>query len=138
MLSGPDFTSISRKGIDPSVLGSSAVNCMLGSMEMMCSKNCVLWSVFWMKKVSSTYLFHSLGRSVAVLMALVSNHSMKRLASNVTNGWPHGCYILLLLTPYLGSGSRCFETELHVIWWCGEQIWMFLCEVVCPVPTCIW
>ena len=38
-LSGLGETKMSRNGMDPSVLGNSAVNCLGGSMELMCHKN---------------------------------------------------------------------------------------------------
>ena len=60
VLSGPGGTKMSKIGMDPLVLGTSAVNCLCGSVELMCYMNCCLCSVFWMKKVSSTYLSHNL------------------------------------------------------------------------------
>ena len=35
MLSGPGVTKVSRNGMEPLLLGTFAVNCMCGSMELM-------------------------------------------------------------------------------------------------------
>ena len=48
--------SISKKGMDPSSLWSSLVNCMCSAMELMCSKNSLLCDDLILVKVSSTYL----------------------------------------------------------------------------------
>ena len=61
MLSGPGVTKVYRKGIDPLMLVTSAMKCICESMKLMYCKNCSLCSVFWMIKVSSTYLSHSFG-----------------------------------------------------------------------------
>ena len=45
MLSGPGVTKVSKNGMDPLVLGTSAVNCMCGPMELMCCENCWLCSL---------------------------------------------------------------------------------------------
>ena len=80
VLSGPGETKVSMKGMNLLLLGTSVVNCMCGSMELMCCKNCWLCSAYWMTKVSFTYLCQRLGGLVAVLMALDSNCSINRLA----------------------------------------------------------
>ena len=69
MVAQPGVTMLSKNGMD--LLGISAVNCMCGSMGLMCCKNCWLFSGFWMTKVLCTYLSHSFDGWVAVLMALV-------------------------------------------------------------------
>ena len=70
------------------MLGTSAVNYMFGSKKLMCSKNHCLCSVFWMIKVLSICLNHSLGRFDAELMTLVSKPSMKRLTTMGLMGEP--------------------------------------------------
>ena len=61
VLLGPGVTLVSRKGMEPSVPGSSTVNCMLGSCELTCCSSCWLCSAFWMTRVLSTNLSHRLG-----------------------------------------------------------------------------
>ena len=80
ILLGPWETRVSKKGKTPLSLGFSMVSWMWGSMEVMCWRNCWLWSACWMTKVSSTYPSQSLGRFGAVLMALDLNSSMNWLA----------------------------------------------------------
>ena len=53
---GPGVTLSSRNGIEPSDPGSSMVNCMSGSCELMCCSSCWLCSAFWMTRVSSINL----------------------------------------------------------------------------------
>ena len=100
LLLGPVVARVSLNGRDPLVLGSSAVNCMCCSMQLRCCRNCCLCSAFWITKVSSTYLYHTLGGYVAVLMAYISNSSMKRLATMglmgepmVAHESPHNTYL---------------------------------------------
>ena len=50
-------TRVSRKGRAPSALVFSAVNWIFSSILFKCWKNSSLCAVFWMTKVSSTYLF---------------------------------------------------------------------------------
>ena len=57
------------------------MNCMLGSIELMCCRNIWQFSAFWMSKVSSTYPSHIFGGLVAVLMSLISYTSMNRLVT---------------------------------------------------------
>ena len=45
-------TKVSKKGIDPSALGVSAVNLMFGSIELICWRNSS-WCCSWMTKVAS-------------------------------------------------------------------------------------
>ena len=80
VLLGPGVTLVSRKGMNPSVPGSSTVNCMLGSCELMCCSSCWLCSAFWMTRVSPTNLRHKVGGWRAGWRALASNSSMNRLA----------------------------------------------------------
>ena len=61
VLLGPGLTFVSINGMEPSVPGSSTVNCMLGSCELMCCRNCWLCSASLMIRVSSTNLTHRLG-----------------------------------------------------------------------------
>ena len=74
--SSSGVTSISRKGMDPSSLVSSQVNCIFGFMEFKCSRKLSLLFFLMIVKVSSTYLFHRMGGVVEVLMACFSNSSM--------------------------------------------------------------
>ena len=47
VFSDPWETKVCKKGMDPSLLGTSMMNCMCGSMELMCCKNCWLYSACW-------------------------------------------------------------------------------------------
>ena len=67
--------------MDPLLLGTSAVNCICGSMELM---QCACW----MTKVSSTYLSQSLGGLVVVLMTLDSDSYINRFATMWLIGQP--------------------------------------------------
>ena len=58
-------TNVSRNGMEPSSLGSSVVNLMEGSKDMICCCS--------MTKVSSTYLFHNLGGSQLMLRLCVQS-----------------------------------------------------------------
>ena len=86
--SSSGMINISKKGIEPSALGSSYVKRMLSLMELMCSRKASL-SAFWMMvKVSSTNLFQILGVDGAVARAFVSRSSMNRLATMGLSGDP--------------------------------------------------
>ena len=80
VLSGSGVTRGCRKGMDRYGLISSVMNWIWGSMEVICSRNWVLCSIFWLTKVLSTYLLHSLGVR-DVLTALISKSSMNRIAT---------------------------------------------------------
>ena len=60
-------------------VGTSVVNCIFGSTDVMWHKACWLCYACWMKKAPSTYLSQSLGGLGKVVMALDSNSSMNRL-----------------------------------------------------------
>ena len=60
VLLGSGVTLVSRNGMEPSDPGSSTVNCMLGSSQLMYCSSCWLCSAFWMTRVSSTNLSHRL------------------------------------------------------------------------------
>ena len=60
---------MSRKGMDPSLLTSSQVNLMSGSMELRCCMKLFLFFFLMMVNVSSTNLFHKAGGVDDVLMA---------------------------------------------------------------------
>ena len=47
VLSEPRETRVSRKGKAPSWFGSSVVNCMCGSCELMCCDVIFLWAACW-------------------------------------------------------------------------------------------
>ena len=57
----PGVTSISKKGMAPSSLWFSAVNCICWSMELRYSRNPSFWDDCKMVNVSSTNLFHRTG-----------------------------------------------------------------------------
>ena len=67
---------MSRKGSDPSGPGSSVVNWMLLSTELMWVRNSSLWAFFKMTKVSSTNLFHNKGGVGDDCNAMISNFSI--------------------------------------------------------------
>ena len=107
VLLGPDVTLVSTNGIEPSVPGSSTVNCMLGSCELTWCSSCVLFSALWITRVSSTNLTKRCGGCGAVLRAFTSNSSMNRLALRGLMGEPmlhHGP----VHNTYPQRGSRCF------------------------------
>ena len=59
--SSSGVTRMSRKGMDPSSLVSSQVNCIFGLMEFRCSRKLSLLFFLMNVKVSSTNLFHRTG-----------------------------------------------------------------------------
>ena len=61
VLLGPGETTVSRKGRVPSWFGSSVVNYICGSCELMCCRSCLLCFACWMTKVSSTNLSNRWG-----------------------------------------------------------------------------
>ena len=64
VLSRPGETKVSKNGSEQSWLGSSVVNRMCGSCELMCWRSCCVCSACWMTKVSYTYLSHRHGGKV--------------------------------------------------------------------------
>ena len=66
ILSASGFTRVSKKGMIPSCLVSPTVNFIARPTLSMCSRKFCLFSFFWMTKVSSTNLSHSLGVSGAI------------------------------------------------------------------------
>ena len=81
-------TKMSKKGIEPSCLCSSVVNCMAGSTEFMCCRNSSLLFCCKMTNVSSTNLFHHLGGFTAVVRALSSKNSIYKLDTTGLTGDP--------------------------------------------------
>ena len=79
---------MSRKGMEPSDLDSSLVNCMCWSIELRCCRNSSVLDDFRMVRVSSTNLLQKDGGFWAVCMALVSRSSIYRLATNGLMGDP--------------------------------------------------
>ena len=75
-------------------------------MNLMWSKNWFLCSVFWIAKVLSTYIFHSIWGLGDVLMALISKLTIKRFA---TVGPMGGSWLLPepVHKTYPGTRSRC-------------------------------
>ena len=61
----PGVNNMSRNGMDPSGLGSSAVNCIFLSMEFMWFRKLCCWIALMMTHVSSTYF--STSKEVVVL-----------------------------------------------------------------------
>ena len=82
-------TRVSRKGMEPSCLGSSVVNWMAGSTELMCCRNSSLLDCFNMTNVSSICLFYHLGGFTVVVRALSSKNSMYILATTGLTGDPN-------------------------------------------------
>ena len=88
VFTGPGVTSVSEKGIDPSVLGSSVVNCMWRSVGLIYYKNWTVcegqWSWYIVKNESyilssGWQRFHQHTLLAAVLMAFFSNFSTNRM-----------------------------------------------------------
>ena len=75
-LTGCGITNVKKKGMDPLSLDVSEVNWISGFKLLRSSRNYSLYGVLMTTKVSSTYLFHTVGRCSAVFMALVSNSSI--------------------------------------------------------------
>ena len=67
---------ISKKGMEPTGLESSPVNCIHWSMELICSRKLHLYADLMTTKVSSTYLFHREGAWADVLRAFNSKSSI--------------------------------------------------------------
>ena len=99
VLSGLGVTKVSKKSGDASVLGSLlAVFCLLE------------------ENVSSTHLNHALGRLVALLMVLISNSSMSRLATVGLIGDPIAA--LCTCSKYLPWKRKCVflrQKSNHVV-----------------------
>ena len=88
VLLGSGVTLVSKNGIVPSDAGSSTVNCMLWSRELMWCSKCWLCSAFGMIRVSSTNLNHRHCGCSVDWRALASNSSMNRLAMRRLMGEP--------------------------------------------------
>ena len=97
--------------------GTSAVNYMCGSMELMCCKNCWLCSAFWMTKVSSTYLSHSLGGLESHANGLSFKLFHELVEYNGTDGGTHG-YPVDIFT--LDEEIGIFQTEFQQ---CGNVLY---------------
>ena len=106
-------TRVSRKGRDPSALVFSAVNWIFSSILFKCWKNSSLCAVFWMTKVSSTYLFQRLGGCGAVSRALVSKCSIYMFATMGLSGEPHGCTFNLFKVLPLKDKACASQAELQ-------------------------
>ena len=81
------FTMVYKKGMAPSSLLFSTVNCVAGLTLLMCCRKLFLFTDFWMTNVSSTYLHHKLGVRV-VLRAFCLKYSMQGLAKMGLTGEP--------------------------------------------------
>ena len=95
--------------------------------------NLSLCTIFWMIKVSSTYLLHSLGQLVTVLMVLVSNSSMNRLATIGLMCHPMAAPYTYSLTLEWKIGV--FKTKLQqgdnaVTWMLFVELWVLLQNVL--------
>ena len=102
VLLGPGVTLVFRNGMEPSDPGSSTVNCMLGSCELMCCSSCWLCSAFWMTRMSSTNLSQRLG----VEGRLEDFHEQIGYEkADGGNPWLHHGHVH---STYIGRGCRCF------------------------------
>ena len=101
---------MSKKGVVASVLSASTVNCMQGSMELMCSRNWCLYSAFWVTKMSSTYLYHNLGGCSSVY-GLGFKFFHAQVGHNEAHGGIHGCTMYLFIILTLDEEIGIFETE---------------------------
>ena len=88
-LSGSGIPKVSRKGMDPSDLVSSTMNCIIESLKFMCSKNLSIWCFVAYKFVICIYSVYSrwilncvYGLDLKVLHVEVGHHRIYR--------WPHG------------------------------------------------
>ena len=63
------------------LLKSSTLNCIHGSIELICSKNLSLSDALFTTNVSSAYFLHILKGCSVDLMTLISKSSMQRLAT---------------------------------------------------------
>ena len=84
---------MSRKGMEPSCLASSAVKRMEGSTELMCCRNSSLCDCCNMTKVSSTYIPHNLGGFTADVRALCSRTFMYKFTTIGLTGDPTVKYL---------------------------------------------
>ena len=88
VLLDPGVTLVSKNGFGPSGAGSSTVNCMLGSCELIWCSGCWPCSAFWITRVSSTNLTHRHGGCGVDWRVLTSSSSMNRLAMRGLMGEP--------------------------------------------------
>ena len=88
---------MSKKGMDPSSLASSTVNCMALSTGLIWCRNSSLCAWSCITQVSSTYLLQNLGGCTAVDKALDSNASMNMLATIGFTGEPMAAPLGLLI-----------------------------------------
>ena len=109
---------VSRKGIDPSALVFSTVNCIFSSMAFMCWRNSSLCSVSKMTKVSSTNL----------LQWLVGCGCFQGLLfqSAPYIYWPLWgwvvtplLHLLLVHNIAIGKQNMCFWGRIPKAWWCA-------------------
>ena len=91
VLLGPGVTLVSKNGIEPSGAGSSTVNCMLGSCELIWCSSCWLCSAFWMTRVSSTNLTHRHGRVWCRLEGFDFKLFHEQVGYEGADGGTHGC-----------------------------------------------
>ena len=110
---------VSRKGKAPSSLGSSMVNWMCGSWELICSRNWRLCSAHWMTNVSFMYLSHRWGWGPE-LMALTSNSSINRLAMRRLMGEP-------IAAPW--TCSLCMMGVCGRLEWCVYCVELSACKM---------
>ena len=112
VLLGPGVTLVSRNGMEPSGPGSSTVNCMLGSCELMYYSSCWLCSAFWMTRVSSTNLNQRLG-----VEGRLEGFGFKLFHEQVcyegADGGTQGCTINLFIVLTLEEEVGVFEAELQ-------------------------
>ena len=108
-MTGPGVTRVSKNGMDPLVVGTCAVICMCGSMELVFCKNCWLCSAFWVKMSHPhTYTITLVGRGSADGLGFKLFH--EQVGYNGTGGGTHGCtmdlFIIVTLQEEIGILDR--------------------------------
>ena len=109
--SASGFTMVSKKGMAPSSLLFSTVNCMAGSTLLMCCRKSCLWIFFWMTNVSSTYLCQSLGVGCSTKSFLLKVLHIQ-ISCNGTDWGTHSCTLNLFIKLVLEWKVHVFETKL--------------------------
>ena len=106
----PRETRVSKKGMDPRLMGTSMVNWMWGFKELTCKRNWQECSALWMMVVSTMWLCQILGGFGIVLMASVLH---KQVGYQWAIGGTHGhtMYLCIILTMKFKEGT--FKAELH-------------------------
>ena len=118
--------TVSRKGRAPSWFGSTMVNCICGSCELMCCSNCWPWFASLMTKVSSRYLSHSWGmwdRAKDLDFKLFH----KQVGNEGANRGFHGSTMDLFIILTLEEEVCVFEAKLqecyYLLYVCVGPLW---------------